>query len=94
MEQVYDWTFGQPGDQLRVHMVNLEDGLPVFSAGLTARRRAITAGSLAGVLLRYPLMTLRVHGAIYWQAARLFFKRIPFFTHPDKRRTAAGPSHS
>ena len=34
---------------------------------------------------RHPLLTLRVHLAIYWQAARLWAKRIPFHTHPKKR---------
>lgn len=94
MDQVYQWSFGTPGEELDVHMVNLEEGRPVFHVGLQTRRRPITARSLAGVLLRHPLLTLRVHAAIYWQAARLFLKRTPFFTHPDKRRPVEGTSTS
>jgi hypothetical protein len=40
---------------------------------------------MAAVLIGYPLMTLKVIGAIYLQALKLWLKRIPFYTHPDKK---------
>ena len=52
--------------------------------GKPLRQQPITAASLAGVLLRYPLHTARIIGAIYYQALRLWLKRIPFIPHPDK----------
>jgi DUF1365 family protein len=85
MDQVYEWRFTRPGEHLEVHMTNHEAGRPVFHAGLACERRPLTGRVLAGALLRHPLQALRLHAAIYWQAARLFLKRTPFFTHPDKR---------
>ena len=38
------------------------DGRRAFEATLSLRRREIDAASLRGALVRYPLMTLRVHG--------------------------------
>jgi len=32
-------------------------------------------------------MTFKVIAAIYWQALRLFLKRVPLHAHPDKKKT-------
>lgn len=85
MEQRYEWVFSEPGDALDVHMTNREGGRAVFHAGLELERREITATSAVLALVRHPLLTFRVHLAIYWQALRLHLKRTPFFVHPRKR---------
>jgi uncharacterized protein len=84
MQQRYEWQFGLPGEQLRVHMVNVESGERRFSAALSLTRRPITHSSLAMALLRFPLMTVRVLTAIHWQALRLWLKRVPVIDHPQK----------
>lgn len=85
MDQSYEWSFRAPGDVLEVRMTNWEDGKPVFHVGFDAVRKPLNARSLARALLRFPVQSARLHLAIYWQAARLYLKRTPFFTHPDKR---------
>jgi DUF1365 family protein len=78
----YDWRFSAPGRRLAVHMENYDAGGKIFDATLALRRREIGAASLAGALLRFPFMGARVLAAIYWQALRLWLRRVPYHSHP------------
>ncbi len=88
MDIGYDWRFSAPASRLAVYMASSDHSVAFFDATLVLRRREITSTSLSGVLARFPFMTLRVISAIYWQAARLRLKGIPFFTHPRFRPAA------
>jgi len=85
MNQDYDWRFSAPSDRLSVRMSNVEDGKAVFQATLTMRRRPLTAEELARAFVGHPLMTWKVHLAIYAHALVLWLKGAPFFEHPGAR---------
>jgi len=59
-----------------------EGGARPLTAVLHGRRRELTNASLAGMLLRYPLMPAQVVLLIHWQALRLWLKRVPFHRKP------------
>ncbi|HUH38062.1 MAG TPA: DUF1365 domain-containing protein [Spongiibacteraceae bacterium] len=80
----YTWRGNRPQERLAVHMQNLDAGVCVTDATLALRRRTITRGSLLGVLLGFPLMTVKVIAAIYWQALRLWLKGVPVHDHPGR----------
>jgi DUF1365 family protein len=92
MDQQYDWSFDAPDERLSVRMRTLEDGRRLLDATLGLRRRPITGGNLARVLVRHPFMTAKVITAIYFQALRLYLKRCPFFPHPKRRLQVETPS--
>lgn len=90
----YDWTFCLPGERLAVHMADVQqgdgknyisDGQRLFDATLVLRRRRLDARSARALALRQPSFPLFAHLGIYLQAALLFLKRVPFYSHPDKR---------
>jgi uncharacterized protein len=82
MHLQYDWIFTPPGERLVAHMNTLADGKAFFDATLQLERRPWERRELHRALAAYPLMTLRVTGAIHWEAFRLWLKHVPVFTHP------------
>ena len=82
MDRRYRWAFTVPDETLHVHMDVMEGPSREFDATLTLERRPLNANTLASSLTRYPLLTIKVAAAIYWQALRLWLKRAPFHVHP------------
>ncbi|MGH8032317.1 MAG: DUF1365 domain-containing protein [Luteimonas sp.] len=85
MQREYRWRFNAPGAHLRVHMDVLDRGTREFDATLTLERRPLDGRNLARALLQYPAMSTTVVAAIYWQALRLWLKRVPLQPHPGPR---------
>jgi DUF1365 family protein len=55
---------------------------PLLETWISGTAAPLAAGAARGLLLRYPLFTLGVMARIHWQAAKLWVKRVPFFTKP------------
>lgn len=84
MEMDYRWYLQPPGKKLVVHIKNYQGGSQLFDATLSLKREEISSASLAKILLSYPLMTLKVSVAIYYEACKLWLKKIPFHNHPER----------
>jgi hypothetical protein len=84
MDLRYDWRFRLGDDRIDVHMRLIEQGSQCFAAGMRLSLEPMTAKSMRRMPLRFPFMTARVVAGIYWQALKLWIKRVPFHPHPDK----------
>lgn len=95
----YQWSGNTPGDVLSYRLSNwlvnetLADeagsGDLYFSAGVNFTRLPMSKKNMRNILIRFPLMTVKVITAIYWQAVRLKLKGIRFLSHPGRRKPSA-----
>lgn len=82
MDQHYQWCLSEPSSELHVSMETYEEGKKIFTARMDLLSMPVTRWNLFRVLINYPIMTLQVISAIYWQALKLWVKKTPFFPHP------------
>lgn len=82
MNLVYRWSGMTPSKQLLVHIDVCKENDAVFDATMVLQHKPITTATMNSVLLRYPLMTVKVFASIYWQAMKLALNRIPFYSNP------------
>lgn len=94
MDMQYQWRVTSPGSRLNISISNFKDDERFLNVAMGMHQKPITTRSLTQVLFQYPFMTAKVFAGIYWQALRLWRKRVPFFSHPNKTRPKKTRSQS
>ncbi len=87
MDLDYEFVLTEPAGTLVAHMNTIDQAETknhLFDATLTLEHQPWTSANVGRVLLRHPWMTAKVIAAIHWQALRLWWKRVPVFTHPAR----------
>lgn len=82
MSQQYRWLLTVPGQQLKVSLQAEVDSQPMLSAVQVLQRTELTRGTLTTAMIRHGWMTAKVVAAIYYEAYRLWRKRVPVYSHP------------
>jgi uncharacterized protein len=83
MDHTYAWRMTEPADGLIVHIDSERDDQVVFDATLSLRRSELTPARLRRLLVRHPLLTLRIVRQIYANGLRLRLKGARYFPNPS-----------
>jgi len=92
MDARYEVRVGTPGDRMSVTVREFEHGDETLRAAWYGRWVPLTDASLFLTLVRFPLMTVKISAAIYWQALRLLGKGVP--VHQKEAASPFEPSYA
>lgn len=82
MDMTYAFRVAAPAERVTVAIrTGDKDGLLLFAA-LNGERRPLTERALLRAVLAYPLLTLKVVGAIHWHALRMMLKGFRLRSRP------------
>lgn len=74
----YQWVMSALDKELKLSITNTAQNDRLFSAWLVMERQALTRRNLWRQIIRIPAMTLKTVLGIYWQALRLYLKKVPY----------------
>lgn len=82
----YTWVFERPDVKLNILMQNRDRGEStlLFDSNLKLERKNFTVKNVLSVFIRFPFLTFKTMLAIYFQALKLYLKKVPFHSHPSK----------
>ncbi|GLS83720.1 DUF1365 domain-containing protein [Paraferrimonas haliotis] len=83
LEMQYRWRFSAPNKQLALHLENWQQH-KVFDATLNLKRSDLNKATVRNTIIKLPSMALKTVAAIYWQALKIWLKRVPFIPHPNQ----------
>jgi DUF1365 family protein len=81
MDCAYRFTIRPPREDVLVAINETEAGKPVLTATFSGKRRPLNDRTLLLMLLRHPLMTVKVIAAIHIEAVRLMWKGVARHAH-------------
>jgi len=83
----YRFRLIAPADKVVVSIAQADDGGAVLSAVFSGTRKDVNDSTLAAMLLRYPLMTIKIIAAIHVEALRLWLKGVPVLPYRPASRS-------
>lgn len=93
----FHFRLSVPGERLRLHIDDLEDGHRTLASWVHGVRKPLNDRTLARCIIRYPLLTLQVILKIHWQAFRLWARGFSFIRKSADKNLQTGlyrPHHS
>jgi DUF1365 family protein len=83
MAMRYHFRVSPPGDSVKLRILETDRDGPLLAATFNGRRRALTTAALLRSFCSLPLVTLKIVGAIHWEALRLWLKGVRLVPRPN-----------
>jgi uncharacterized protein len=83
MPMRYHFRIRPPGDEVAIRILETDGEGPILSATFHGLRKPLTTASALAAFLTVPLLTLKVVAGIHFEAMKLWFKGLRFFTRPE-----------
>lgn len=83
IDMQYRWNIKPPGDNLYLKLDCIKTEKH-FTAAIALQKHALSNKALNKSLWQFPHITLKTLSGIYWQALKLFIKRVPIYDHPGR----------
>ncbi|GGB91829.1 DUF1365 domain-containing protein [Marinobacterium zhoushanense] len=82
----YNFRIQPPAARIAVCISQLSSEQRLLHATFTGKAENLGCWSAVSLFFRYPMMTLKVIGAIHWEALRLWLKGVPVYRHESGHR--------
>ncbi len=79
LDTQFRFRIATPREHMRIAINQSKNGETYFNSALTGTKRSLTGPALFKSALQFPLLTLKIVGAIHWQALLLHMKGVPYF---------------
>lgn len=90
LDSQFEIELGAPAGKIELCIRSRREGKLVVYAEVSGEAKELTDFALIKRFLLYPHVTLAVFFKIHWQAARLYFKRVPFIRKNDRLNLQQG----
>ena len=84
LDQEYHWQFELTKQKINFKIDTYQEQLLVFSAAYNGSLSSLKQSSTKFKLIKSPFAVYKIMLGIYFEALRIWLKKIPFVTHPNK----------
>lgn len=85
MNLKYQWRYKIDHESFNITMKLSQEEKIIFNATMCLKGTQLTQNQANLLPFRYPLACITILAAIYWQAFRLWWKKVPIYPHPKSQ---------